>query len=108
MEEIIKMIANYTLLIVIAGLYLWDSIQNKKKSSELESQNNAILKQNTKCLEEMSKSNINTSKSLEIIQENMTTQKEFLYKHDEHCQRTATNMAVVQKDIEIIKNKLDC
>lgn len=105
MEEIIKLVANYTLLVVIAGLYLWDSISNKKKTSELEAQNNEILRQNTKCLEEMSKSNANISKSLEIIQENTRTQKDFLYKHDEHCQRTAENVAIVQKDLEFIKNR---
>ena len=51
MEEIAKLIANYSILIVIAMLYLWDSI-------------------------EMKNTNINIYKSLEIIQSDLKDVKE--------------------------------
>ncbi len=76
MEEIAKLIANYSILIVIAMLYLWDSIQNKKRNAEIEEQNSRILEQNTRCLEEMKNTNINIYKSLEIIQSDLKDVKE--------------------------------
>lgn len=93
MEEIIKLVSSYSILIVIAGLYLWDSISNKKKTGELEKQNNNILIQNSKCLEEMSTSNANISKTLEILQ--VTTNN------------TNANIEEIKKDVLIIKNEIE-
>ena len=76
MEEIAKLIANYSILIVIAMLYLWDRIQNKKRNAEIEEKNSRILEQNTRCLEEMKNTNINIYKSLEIIQSDLKDVKE--------------------------------
>lgn len=93
MEEIINLVANYSLLIVISGLFIWDWLSNKKKTSELESQNNAILLQNSKCLEEMSKSNENISKTLEILKTNI--------------EKTATTVEETSKNVLIIKNEIE-
>lgn len=93
MEEIINLVANYSALIVLAGLYVWDSISNKKKANELETQNNNILIQNSKCLEEMSIANTNIAKTLEILQTTIN--------------RTDAKVDEIQNNVAIIKNEIE-
>lgn len=96
MEDIVNLIENFGVTVAIVILFLWEWIVNKKKINE-------TLNQNTKFLEEIKNTNANnaetnknTSKSLELLQSSMDTQKEFLFQHDQKCEEIA-------KDIEKIK-----
>lgn len=92
-ETITNLVANYSLLIVIAVIYIWDNITNKTKTKELEEKNNEILQQNSACLKEVAKSNTNIAKSLEILEKNTTD--------------TNRKVAEIDKNVLIIKSKIE-
>lgn len=74
MEEFLNMIANYGLTIVIAGLFIWDWVSNKKENKQtletIKTSNDTIAN----CLTEMKSSNDNISKSLDILQKSLDNQ----------------------------------
>ena len=63
--EAMEAIGNYGILIVIAGLFLYEHISVNKKTK-------AIQEQNTGLLKEMQETNKNTAKALEILKENQS------------------------------------
>lgn len=78
MEEMLNLISTYGVSAIIVGLFLWDYVSNKKKIAE----NQEIIKDtlttvketdNTiaNCLKEMQQQNLNTAKSLELLQKQM-------------------------------------
>ena len=74
MEEFLNMISNFGLTIVIAGLFIWDWVTNKKEIKKtleaIESSETTIAN----CLIEMKSSNANISKSLDILQKSLDNQ----------------------------------
>mgnify|MGYP006786548913 CR=1 FL=1 len=103
MEEMIKFIAEYGVMIVIVGLFLyawWDDRHNRNQildnSLKLEHNNNEILN-------EMKKTNANTAKSLELLQISMENQTEMLKRHDEHFN---DGLKVLIKDVQSISSRL--
>ena len=64
MEEILNIVGNYTVSAIIVGLFIWDWISNKKKIAD-------TIEQNAQCLEEIKKTNENTSVSLELLKQQM-------------------------------------
>ena len=87
MAETINLVSNYGIMIVIVGLFLWDWVDNRKS-----------IKQS---LKEMSISNSNISKSLELLQKNMESQEHNLVETDE---RIKTILEIVQKILVIVEN----
>lgn len=90
MEEIVKMISSYGVSFVIVALFLWDYIVNRKRDEK----NQEIIKETisavndttqtiSKCLIEIQQSNINMSKSLDILQQSMNQQSEKIDKQNE-------------------------
>lgn len=78
MEEIMKLMGTYGVSFLIVGIFLWDYVVNKKKLEENQEMIKATLKtvENTtvtisKCLIEMQQTNLNTAKSLELLQKQM-------------------------------------
>ena len=78
MEEIMKLIGTYGVSFVIVGIFLWDYIANKKKNVENQETIKttlAVVKESTStisnCLIEMQQTNLNTAKSLELLQRQM-------------------------------------
>lgn len=68
MKEVLTYLSDFGLSLVIAGLFIWDWVANKKE-------NRASLKSISKsmsivedCMSEIKASNINISKSLSILQ----------------------------------------
>jgi len=91
MEEITKLLFDYGIGFVIVGLFIYDWIANKtdiKKS----------LKQTEKALDEISNSSKNTTKTLEILEQNLNDQKNKLLTHDKRCEETL-NVSKQIKDI---------
>ena len=66
MEEVLKSIVDYGVSIIIVALFLWDWVTNKKSYTETLNQ----IKDSNKNIAE---SNMNISKSLDIIQSNQLT-----------------------------------
>ena len=66
MEELIKLISNYGLALVIAGLFLWDWLSNKKEVINI--------------LNVIKEQSVNTSKSLDLLQKSMDKHTEKLDK----------------------------
>ncbi len=58
------------------------------------------IEQNGKCLIEIQNTNMNTAKSLELLQKSMDNQSEFLQVHDRRCE-------AIEKDIEKIEIKME-
>ena len=80
MEQIVQMIGTYGVSFVIVAIFLWDYCSNKKKTSE----NQEVIKTTLEtvgkttttiasCLKEMQQQNLNTAKSLELLQNQMET-----------------------------------
>lgn len=80
MEEILKGIGNYGVSFIIVAIFLWEYATNRKKEIE----NQEVIKSTletverstvtiSKCLTEMQQTNVNTAKSLEILQKQMET-----------------------------------
>lgn len=80
MEEILNGIGTYGISFVIVAIFLWEYTTNRKKEIE----NQEIIKSTlqtvenstvtiSKCLTEMQQTNVNTAKSLEILQKQMET-----------------------------------
>lgn len=78
MEEIVKLLSTYGVSFVIVAIFLWDYIVNKKRLAE----NQEIIKDTlgavkdtdttiANCLKEMQQQNLNTAKSLELLQAQM-------------------------------------
>ena len=100
MEEIMEMISKFGVSLVIVGLFLYDWLTTRKQMQE-------TLKQNSSCLEEIKKTNINnaetnknTAKSLELLQKSMDNQYEFLQVHDKRCEE-------IEKSIEKIEVRME-
>lgn len=81
MNETVKLLAEYGIMIVIVGLFVWDWITNKTSNKDslktIADTNKSIVL----CLEEIkktnsnnAKSNDNISKSLELLQKSMDNQ----------------------------------
>lgn len=96
MEKIVELLSNYGVGLVIVGLFIYDWLINKKEQTN-------ILKQNEKCLEELSVSSKNTSKSLELLQQSMNDQKEALFIHDKRCEKTQYLVEEIKKKVDELK-----
>lgn len=71
MEEIVKLIGEYGLLIVIAGLFIWDWLVNKKTNAE-------TLKELKDSNKNIATSSQNIAKSLDIILNNQIREENSL------------------------------
>lgn len=105
MEEILKHISDYGITIIIVALFIyawWDDRKNRNvildNSLKLESDNNEILS-------EMKNTNLNTAKSLELLQISMQNQLELLKQHDERQQQIHREMQSLGSKIGMKKGE---
>ena len=78
MEEMLNLISTYGVSAIIIMLFLWDYVSNKKKLAENQEMIKSTLKTVeettttiSNCLVEMQQTNLNTAKSLELLQKQM-------------------------------------
>ena len=78
MEEMLNLISTYGVSAIIIMLFLWDYVSNKKKLAENQEMIKSTLKTVeettttiSNCLVEMQQTNLNTAKSLELLQRQM-------------------------------------
>ena len=93
MQEIGKLINEYGVSLVIVILVLYDWLTTRRNMQK-------TIEQNGKCLIEIQNTNMNTAKSLELLQKSMDNQSEFLQVHDRRCE-------AIEKDIEKIEIKME-
>ena len=93
MQEIGKLINEYGVSLVIVILFLYDWLTTRRNMQK-------TIEQNGKCLIEIQNTNMNTAKSLELLQKSMDNQSEFLQVHDRRCE-------AIEKDIEKIEIKTE-
>lgn len=91
MDTAIKEVLEYGVLLVIAGIFLYDWLKNKDRVND-------TLKQNTKILGELSNTNSNISKTLDLLQTSMDLQRNMLIEHDNRSTR-------IERQIETMLNK---
>ncbi len=65
-QEIIQAIFQYGGTVIMAGLFIWVFIEDKKKNTKM-------LEDNTEMLKTLAQSNNNIAKSLDIITNNLVT-----------------------------------
>lgn len=68
MEEVFKYIGDFGLSFVIAGLFIWDWVANKKENRESLKSISKSMELVEECMSEIKVSNANISKSLTILQ----------------------------------------
>lgn len=79
-SQISQLVGTYGVSFVIVFIFLWDYVTNKKKTAE----NQEVIKTTLEtvgkttttiagCLKEMQQQNLNTAKSLELLQNQMET-----------------------------------
>lgn len=79
-SQISQLVGTYGVSFVIVFIFLWDYVTNKKKTAE----NQEVIKTTletvgktittiSSCLKEMQQQNLNTAKSLELLQNQMET-----------------------------------
>lgn len=73
MQEIAEIIFKYGGTVVLAVLFVYIFLQDRKQTEEEKKERNEQTKQNTELLGELAKSNDNIAKSLEIISKNTGT-----------------------------------
>ena len=93
MQEIGKLINEYGVSLVIVILFLYDWLTTRRNMQK-------TIEQNGKCLIEIQNTNMNTAKSLELLQKSMDNQSDFLQVHDRRCE-------AIEKDIEKIEIKME-
>ena len=93
MQEIGKLINEYGVSLVIVILFLYDWLTTRRNMQK-------TIEQNGKCLIEIQNTNMNTAKSLELLQKSMDNQSEFLQVHDRRCE-------AIEKDIEKIEMRME-
>lgn len=93
MQEIGKLINEYGVSLVIVIFFLYDWLTTRRNMQK-------TIEQNGKCLIEIQNTNMNTAKSLELLQKSMDNQSEFLQVHDRRCE-------AIEKDIEKIEIKME-
>ena len=93
MQEIGKLINEYGVSLVIVILFLYDWLTTRRNMQK-------TIEQSGKCLIEIQNTNMNTAKSLELLQKSMDNQSEFLQVHDRRCE-------AIEKDIEKIEIKME-
>ena len=78
LTQIGEMLGTYGVSAVIVGIFLWDYVANKKKNVENQETIKTtleVVKESTttisNCLIEMQQTNLNTAKSLELLQKQM-------------------------------------
>ena len=93
MQEMAELINKYGVPLMIVVLFLYDWFTTRKDMQK-------TLEQNSTCLMEIQNTNINTAKSLELLQKSMDNQSEFLQVHDKRCEE-------IEKNIEKIEIKME-
>lgn len=95
MGEIAGLLSNYGVGTVIICMFVYDWLTNKKDIKKTLEQNNAFLT-------EISKSTLNTAKSLDLLQQTMNDEKEALSIHDRRCEDI---QRVVKETKEILEKE---
>ena len=92
MGETVELVARYGGLVVLAGLFIWQWLEDRKNYKE-EKQNNAQI------LKELSSSNKNIAESLNLLKISIDIQANEFRQHDERAIKEFANIKQ-----EIIKN----
>lgn len=100
MQEILELISKFGVSLVIVALFLYDWFTTRKNMNE-------TLMQNTRCLEEIRNTNINTAKSLELLQKSMDNQDAFLKVHDKRCETSTNGIILINKELEKLNMRID-
>lgn len=95
MEEIAKVIFQYGGTVVMAILFVWLFIQERKDLEKERENNNSVLN-------ELSKSNNNIAESLNLLKTSMDNTNTEFKQHDE---RAIKNFAEIKEDLVILKER---
>lgn len=95
MEEIAKIIFQYGGTVVMAVLFVWLFIQERKDLEKERENNNSVLN-------ELSKSNNNIAESLNLLKTSMDNTNTEFKQHDE---RAIKNFADIKEDLVILKER---
>jgi len=92
MEDILKIIGEYGILIVIAAVFIWDKIANTKTTEKMLKELEAGSKVQTSILENLRHTCENQSTALNIIQHTLAMNTTSLERHDKRSEYMNTDV----------------
>jgi hypothetical protein len=96
METTIKAISEYGVLIVIAGVFIWMVVTDRKASKQREEDTKKRDDKYNESLSLLSQSNENIAKSLDLLTRSMETNETLLRQHDERSIKMKEDIAEVR------------
>ena len=109
MEDILKLVAENGILVIIAAVFIWNTITSAKTTGEVLSElhTNAELQKGT--LENLSRSGENMAVALNIIQSTLDTHTQLLNNNarsfERHDQRAEHMSSDVQRVLTLLSNR---
>lgn len=100
MQETLNLIGSFGGLVVLAGLFVWSYLQDRKNNEKREKDNVIRETQNQEMLKSVSQSNENIAKSIDAINNTTEVLKEYIIKHDERAKR-------IDHNVDYIKERID-
>ena len=100
METIIKPIVDNGILVVIAGVFLYSYLNDKKEAKNRDAKYNESLSL-------LSKSSDNIAKSLDLLTRSMDENKELLNRHDERSVKINENVLLINEKLGEVKTIVD-
>lgn len=107
MTEIFEAVSKFGGLVILAGLFIYSYIQDKKdarireeEAKKREAEDLIRETQNQELLKSVSQSNENIAKSIDAINNTTNVLKEYIIKHDERAKK-------IDDNIEYIKERID-
>ena len=100
--EIIKAVADYGILVCIAGVFLWDKIINSNKMVQIlkDLQTTQLLQ--AKTLDSLMQTSQNTSTALNILQNTLASLSELIIRHDKRAEYMNND---IKEIVTILKHK---
>ena len=86
MPEYVKMIAEYSVLIVIAAVFIWDKVAHSKVVESILKELQTSSKLQSATLENLKRSTENASTALNIIQNTLYANSQALDRHDKRSE----------------------
>lgn len=100
MENILNLIGSFGGLVVLAGLFVWSYLQDRKENKKRQEDDEKRETQNQEMLKSVAQSNENIAKSIDAINNTTDVLKECIINHDERAKR-------IDHNVEYIKERID-
>ena len=96
MSETIKLIVDYGILMVIAGVFIWNTIQDRIDKKDATEKNEKRDTKYNESLQLLSQSNDNIASALNLLKTSTDTNNSLLKEHDERAIKICENIVEIK------------